>query len=107
MSPSAIPAAGSAVRTRTNAGTGSCRHDEMVMRREYSGTGGPCSSGIMMPAEKQEPKNSSSSQRSRLFLRCPHDASGSAQSLVPFGGGREKVSMSVQSTARAALAVLC
>src|SRR5208282_643858 len=51
--------------------------------------------------------NSSSSQRSRLFLRCPQDASGSAQSLVPFGGGREKVSMSVQSTARAALAVLC
>ena len=28
------------------------RHDERVMRRAYSGTGGPCSSGIMMPAEK-------------------------------------------------------
>src|SRR2546430_16379028 len=38
--------------------------------------------------------------------RCPHQASGSAQSRVPRCGGREKVSRSVQSTASAVLAVL-
>ena len=37
---------------------------------------------------------------------CPQDASGSAQSLVPRGGGREKDSRPVQSTASEALASL-
>ena len=39
-------------------------------------------------------------------MRCPQEASGSAQSLVPCGGGREKVSTSVQSTASALQACL-
>jgi hypothetical protein len=39
-------------------------------------------------------------------LRWPQDASGSAQSLVPRGGGREKDSRSVQSTASEALVSL-
>jgi hypothetical protein len=36
----------------TRARTGSCRHEEMVARRANSGTAGPFSSGIMIPAEK-------------------------------------------------------
>ena len=40
-------------------------------------------------------------------LRCPQDASGSAQVLLPEGGGREKDSTSVQSAASAVLAFLC
>ena len=39
-------------------------------------------------------------------MRWPQEASGSAQSLVPCGGGREKDSMSVQSTASDVLASL-
>ena len=52
MSPSGIPAAGIAVRTGTKARTGSCRQDDTVARRANSGTAGPFSSGIMIPAEK-------------------------------------------------------
>ena len=52
MSPSGIPAAGIAVRTGTNARTGSWQQDDSVMRRAISGTAGPFSSGIMIPAEK-------------------------------------------------------
>ena len=39
-------------------------------------------------------------------MRWPQEASGSAQSLVPRGGGREKDSRSVQSTASDVLASL-
>ena len=60
----------------------------------------------MVPADRYQPQYSSSWLRSRLFLRWPQDASGSAQSLVPRGGGREKESRSVQSTASEALASL-
>jgi hypothetical protein len=52
MSPRGIPAAGIAVRTGANARTGSLRHDDTVARRAISGTAGPSSSGIMIPAEK-------------------------------------------------------
>ena len=52
MSPSGMPCSGIAVSTGAKARTGSCWHDESVMRRASSGTGGPFSSGIMMPAEK-------------------------------------------------------
>jgi len=41
-----------------------------------------------------------------VVLAVPQDASGSAQSLVPRGGGREKDSRAVQSTASELLARL-
>ena len=46
------PWPGIAVSTGTKARTGSCRHDETVARRASSGTAGPFSSGIMMPADR-------------------------------------------------------
>jgi hypothetical protein len=104
MSPRLIPAAGCAVSTGANARTGSCRHDDAVARRASSGRAAPFSSGTMIPADRYQPQYSSSWLRSRLFLRWPQDASGSAQSLVPRGGGREKESRSVQSTASDVLA---
>jgi hypothetical protein len=52
MSPSGMPSPGMAVSTGVNAGTGSWRQDEAVMRRAVSGTGGPCSSGTMMASDR-------------------------------------------------------
>ena len=45
-------AAGIAVSTGTRARAGSWRQDETVARRASSGTAGPCSSGIMIAAER-------------------------------------------------------
>ena len=42
---------GHAVRTGTRARAGSWRQEQTVIRRASSGTGGPCSSRIMVPAE--------------------------------------------------------
>ena len=51
MSPSGMPAAGIAVSTGTRARAGSWRQEHTVIRRASSGTGGPCSSRIMVAAE--------------------------------------------------------
>ena len=52
MSPSGIPWPGIAVSTGAKARTGSCRQDDSVARRASSGTAGPFSSGIMIPADR-------------------------------------------------------
>ena len=51
MSPSGMPSPGIAVSTGTRARAGSWWQDETVIRRASSGTAGPCSSRIMVPAE--------------------------------------------------------
>ena len=51
MSPSGMLWAGIAVSTGTRARAGSWRQEHTVIRRASSGTGGPCSSRIMVAAE--------------------------------------------------------
>ena len=53
MSPSGTPLAGIAVSTGTRARAGSAWQDDTVIRRASSGTGGPCSSRIMVPADRK------------------------------------------------------
>ena len=52
MSPSGMPASGMAVSTGTRARAGSVSQEQTVIRWVSSGTGGPCSSRIMVPADR-------------------------------------------------------
>src|SRR5262249_61842286 len=81
--------------------------EDSVIRRGSSGTAGPCSSRTMTAADRKYPKNSSRLGPGRLELRCPQEASGSAQAVLPCRGGRDQVSASVQSAASAELLFLC
>ena len=51
MSPSGMPCPGIWVSTGTRARAGSAWQEHTVIRRASSGTGGPCSSRIMVAAE--------------------------------------------------------
>ncbi len=53
MPPSGMPSPGIRVSTGTRARAGSAWQDDTVIRRASSGTGGPCSSRTMVPADRK------------------------------------------------------